>query len=98
MFNPHNEECVICFSKSVVSKGTRGFWRDLDKLLIGIRLVRSTFSSDKIFLNLTIYFAAVDIALIIDIEFNWTFLVCENYISQDIPCLINLPSQLTAEL
>ena len=56
--------------------------------------MRSTFSSEPHYHN---NFVAVDITLIAYIEFNWKFLVCENYISPDIPCLINLPSQLTQQ-
>ena len=58
--------------------------------------MRGTFSSDKIFFKAYYHnnFVAVDITLIVDIEFKWKFSVCENYISPDIPCLINLPNQL----
>ena len=50
-FNLHNKECVICFAKSALSKGTGSFWRELEKLLIEIGFVkmRSTFSRDKMF-------------------------------------------------
>ena len=58
--------------------------------------MRNTFSHDKMFFKPYYHnnFVAVDITLIFDIEFKWKFLVCENYISPDIPCLINLPNQL----
>ena len=58
--------------------------------------MRGTFSSDKIFFKPYFHnnFVPVDITLIFDIEFKWKFLVCENYMSPDIPCLINLPNQI----
>ena len=87
----------MCFAKSTVSNGPGSFWRELEKLLIDIGFVkmRGTFSSDKIFFKTYFHnsFVAVDITLIFDIEFKWKFLVCENYMSPDIPCLISLPNQ-----
>ena len=61
--------------------------------------MRDTFFSDKIFFKPYYHynFVAVHITLIVDIELKWKFLVCENYISPDIPCLINLPNQLTQQ-
>ena len=61
--------------------------------------MRGAFSSDKIFFKSYYHnnFVAVDTTLIFDIEFKWKFLVCENYISADIPCLIDFLNLLTQQ-
>ena len=61
--------------------------------------MRGTFSSDKIFFKPYYHnnFVVVDITFVVNIEFKWKFLVCENYIYPDLPCLINLPNQLTRQ-
>ena len=61
--------------------------------------MRVTFSHDKMFFKPYYHnnLVAVDITLIFDIEFKWKFLVCDNYIPPDIPCLISLPDQLTQQ-
>ena len=58
--------------------------------------MRGTFSSNKIFFKPYYHNSsvAVDITMISDIGFKWKFLVCENNILPDIPCLFNLPNQL----
>ena len=70
IFNPHSEECVICFAQSELSKATWSFWRELEKLLtdIGFVKMRGTFSSDKIFFKPYYHnnSVAVDITLIFD--------------------------------